>query len=702
MKDKKRFIIFLIFGVILLILVPVAARSVREIIEVYNFKINKLPNNYLVSLLKDKVTYKSFFDFKNPVNAIGLVGIGWYVLSYFIGSLGLFKINSTYEQTESYGSHGTSRWQTKNEIKDDYYNDKVGWFIGSLKKGQTYSIGMEAAYHAVNNKSKLNMQILVIGPPGCNKTTGFVLPNIFSLVNSYKEKNLSIDRFLKKRAYIESKYGKVPSVMFNFMHKNFDVNKEMPDLIITDPKPELYLYTADYLKNNNYDVKVLDFIDLKYGDTLNSLDFIDDDKTLMEIAQGYVDSVSGAASSNSGDQQFWNDQEAQVLAALMGFVKQRYDKDKQNFTEILKLLTSDNVSDIDNAAMFFKMNNITGAAEQLWNNFLMLADTERTRANILGGLAEKLKLFSIKGVQDLTSSTTFDISKLGAKKNKPMAVFILMPDGDRTFSPIINVCITSMLKQMYKTARKTRARLENPVFMILEEMANIGKIPDIQTMLGTMRGRRIYPMMIWQSLPQMKDRYGDKGYEDIMSQCDSVVYLGMNDTFTQKYCSDDLGNTTIKIQGVSQKANTGILSINDKSETQNFQQRKLLLPEECKKFDNNKLIFIQRSKEPVNLYKVQYQYWKYQLCNILDVYDLQNIGDISTNNNVDNITHIDERDFNLVHNKDIDYNNPGNVKEVSSVIPDVNPHESSIDTAEIDVNALKCFTEKKDDFDIDM
>ena len=104
----------------------------------------------------------------------------------------------------------------------------------------------------------LNMQMIVVGSPGCNKTTGFVLPNIYHLPTIYK---------------------------------NSDVG-EMPDLVITDPKSEIYSLTANYLENMGYEVRVLDFIYLKYGDLLNFLDYINTEKELMEIADGYVRCVN--------------------------------------------------------------------------------------------------------------------------------------------------------------------------------------------------------------------------------------------------------------------------------------------------------------------------------------------------------------------------------------------------------------------------
>jgi len=503
-------------------------------------------------------------------------------LIYSLFGLTGLKLQKIYTPKDDYGSHGTSRFQSPKEIKENYFKDTHGWFLGSDRPNLNYFPGMPGAYHPIN--SSLNMQTAVFGSPGSFKTTSVVLPNIFHIP---------------------------------YMYKNL---KEKADLIITDPKSELYSLTAEYLKNNNYDVHVLDFINLKYGDSLNPINYISDDKELMEIAEGYIASVSDSRTTTHSSDPFWEESESQLLGALIGFVKQVYPKNQQTFGEVLNTLTSENVRDPEKALSFFKEYDIKGSSLQLWNNFLLAEDKVRT--NILIGLATKLKLFSISGIKNITSSTTIDIKNFGAKKEKPLALFILMPDKDRTFSPVINSIVTTILNQLYKTAYDNNNSLYSPTYLILEEMANIGRIPGIQVLLGTMRSRRIYPMLIWQSLSQIKNRYSNS-WEDMLSMCDTHLYLGINDEFTAAYCSNFLGNTTIKTQGIH-KNSEGLFGRNSQSETLNYQTRKLMLPDECKRLDLSKLILNQRSLFPSLLYKVQYKYWQKdnKLCEISDIKDL--------------------------------------------------------------------------------
>lgn len=625
MNNKKRKINLLIISIFLLFLiVPIGCKILYDVIEVYNLNIDNIPKDYFTnykSFINLEVYTMFFTKHKNPV-----IGIGWIIIIYLSFNMlfnNVLKTDETYTQTDEYGSHGTARWQTIQEIKDNYYKDDVGWFFGSNEKNKIYSLDMEAACHPVDGD--LNMQLTVIGPPGSKKTTGFVLPNIFHLVNAYEKRN-------NEKLWDTDK--KISNVLKKIKRK-IKNNYEMPDFIITDPKPEIYPLTANYLKEKGYDIKVLDFIDFRNGDKINPLDFIYDDKTLMEIAHGYVNSVSGATQDgkSGGEEAFWNEQEAQVLAALIGYVKQKYPKEKQTFREVIKLLTSKNVT--EDYEFLFEDAGITGAAKQMWNNYIMFAKSEKTTSNIVGGLAGKLKLFGIDEINSLTEETTIDITKLGDKKENPMALFILMPDEDQTYSPVINVIINILHKQLYKTARKYRNRLANPVYEILEEMANIGKLDRIEQLLGTMRGRRIYPMMIWQSLSQMKSRY-KYSWEDMLSMCDTHIYLAINDDFTANYCSKSLGPTTVRIKGVSQKGDKGLLTYNSKTESDTYIQRNLLFPNECRELDRNKTIIIQGSRKPALLYKTIYKHWKEEnrICEPIDFFEKEERDNNSIKENI--------------------------------------------------------------------
>lgn len=559
-----------------------------------NFALEQIPY-YLQNSITSLSTYSNLFNISSPVNVLGLGAFGY--IGYQL--LSANKKNKGYEQRDDYGSHGTSRFQTPQEIKKRYYKDNLGWFLGTVDmettinnnnkfkiptksvKPYSYTPGMKGAYHPVNGE--LNMQSIVIGPPGAQKTTGYVLPNIFNIVEMYKDK------------------------------------EEKADIIITDPKSELFEHTAEYLKNNGYEVKVLDFLSLKYGDTFNPLDYIHDEKMLIEICDAFC-----KATSTSENEDFWESQKVQLLASVLGYILQVNSKDKRTFAEALALLTEINKLNLEELNELYEKKGVTGAPKQLWNNFCSVARSSNTRAGIMGTLTSSMKLFSIEGIRNLTSSTSIPIETLGTKKDKPMALFILMPDEDRSFGAIISMILSVLFKQLYKTAHKTNNRLENPVYFMLEEFCSIDQIKNITSILSTARGRRIYPTLIIQSISQLKDRY-KYSWENIISQCDTMVALGVNDKFSAEYISEMLGTTTIKTSSSSSSQQKHGLN---QSESESYQSRRLLLPDELLKFDNNKMIIRQRASNPAILYKVQYRHWENRLCSLTPVSSLNRLKNI--------------------------------------------------------------------------
>ena len=168
---RKKFIIFIILGILILLIIPILERFIMSLLE-SKFDISLIDGEYIKQIALNKNTYLGFYNFKfdNPAKVLGYVLIGWYVFSYLLGLMTSFSPKQKFEQVDGYGSHGTSRWQTDKEIKESYYNDKKGWFLGANDKIDRYKVGMNGAYHKINGK--LNMQMVVVGPPGCNKTTG--------------------------------------------------------------------------------------------------------------------------------------------------------------------------------------------------------------------------------------------------------------------------------------------------------------------------------------------------------------------------------------------------------------------------------------------------------------------------------------------------------------------------------------------------
>lgn len=94
-------------------------------------------------------------------------------------------------------------------------------------------------------------------------------------------------------------------------------------------------------------------------------------------------------------------------------------------------------------------------------------------------------------------------------------------------------------------------RLPIHLRMLLDEFANIGKIPNFEQMVATMRKYSISVDIILQSLSQMKNMY-EKNWSEIAGNCDTSLYLGGGaDEESTKWISGLLGKETRSVMSQS-------------------------------------------------------------------------------------------------------------------------------------------------------
>ena len=161
-----------------------------------------------------------------------------------------------------------------------------------------------------------------------------------------------------------------------------------------------------------------------------------------------------------------------------------------------------------------------------------------------------------------------------------------------------------MIQQLYDYADQNGGQLKEQTFFILDEFANIGKIPDFDKKISTSRSRKISFSVILQNIDQLEAVY-EKSYETIMGNCDTHVFLGSNSYKTVEYFSKALGEKTIERDSISinrdrQNWKTG------KSVSDQVMARALMTPDELRRLDNDLCIIFEKGIKPVKANKFYY------------------------------------------------------------------------------------------------
>ena len=240
---------------------------------------------------------------------------------------------------------------------------------------------------------------------------------------------------------------------------------------------------------------------------------------------------------------------------------------------------------------------------------------EKTYGSILSSLQSKLGKFDSKEIAELTSTDTIDFEEIGSKKT---AVYVISSDTHTAYDFLVTIFFSQMIQQLYDFADKNGGMLKQRTYFILDEFANIGKIPDFDKKISTSRSRGISFSVILQNIDQLEAVY-EKSYETIMGNCDTHVFLGSNSFKTVEYFSKALGEKTIGRNSISinkDKKNhkTG------KSISDQVMARALMTPDELRRMDNDECIIYEKGIKPVKADK--FYYFKHPMARELDRYEI--------------------------------------------------------------------------------
>ena len=434
--------------------------------------------------------------------------------------------------------HGSAVWATPASVNAQFAQKD------SIPLTQHVRLGLDT------HKHRRSLNVLVIGGSGAAKTRSFVLPNILTANTNY---------------------------------------------VITDPKSEVLLATGGYLKEQGYDVRVLNLVNLEQSDGYNPFRYLRDEKDVLKLVNNLIQSTTPKGSHESDP--FWTKAETALLQAIILMLFQEAPEYEQNFSMVMRVLEyaevreedEGHVSPLDLLFESIERRKPDSVAVRQYKVFKLAAG--KTAKSILVSTAVRLAPFNLPQIQALTNHDDMDLYTLGEKK---VALYAVIPDNDNTLNFLVSLLYAQAFQALYYSADQIHhGPLPRHVRFVLDEFAAM-PLPGFTRELATMRSRSISASVIIQNMAQIKELYKDS-WETIPGNCDTILYLGGNESSTHKYVSEMLGKATIDTKTHGQtKGKSGSYSTN-------FQMsgRELLTPDEVRKLDNRYALLFIRGASPV-------------------------------------------------------------------------------------------------------
>ncbi|EMB67385.1 Putative TraG protein [Streptococcus mutans 3SN1] len=491
----------------------------------------------------DHYLKRPYFLWDNSIYALEAAAAGFLIamLLYL-----RFTPGGTYRRGEESGS---ARYATAKELKS--FEDKESQNnIIFTKKARMGLFNSRLPYDR-----QLNKNVLAVGLPGDGKTRYYVKPNLMQMNATY---------------------------------------------IVTDPKGLLVHEVGKMLEENGYKIKVFDLVNLTNSNTFNPFNYMKSELDIDRLTEAIVE---GTKKSDNQGEDVWVKSNLLLTRALIGYLY--FDSQLEGYTanlsmvaDLLRVIEREEPDIPSPLELLFdrleeKLPN--NYAYRQWKLFLNYRSDMRT--SVIGIMTADYSVFDHEAVTDLIRSDSMEMDTWNTQKT---AVFIAIPETNKAFNFLASILFSFMFEELTHGADAIiQGQREDEgltatdllhVRIIIDEFANIGKIPNFTEVQASVRSREVSIEIIVQAISQLKKVY-PKDWETIFNNCASILYLGTNDKDTMDYFSKRAGLQTITQVNYSESRGRN----RSGSTSYSSGQRPLLTPDEVARIGvDEALLFISK------------------------------------------------------------------------------------------------------------
>ena len=304
--------------------------------------------------------------------------------------------------------------------------------------------------------------------------------------------------------------------------------KKGESMIITDPKGEIYKYSACYLKEKGYKIIVLNFREPNRGNSWNPLTLPfkyyragNPDKAIELLNDVALNILYDPSNKNESD--FWEKSAADYFSGLALGLFQDGKEEEVNLNSI-------NVMSTVGEERYATSNYIKeyfGMKGEKSNAYMFASSTinapNDTKGGLLATFRQKIRNFSTgEALSEMLSYSDFDMKDIG---NGKTAVFMIIHDEKKTYHSLMTIFIKQCYETLIDAAQENGGKLPVRTNFILDEFANMPPLKDVDAMVSAARSRDIRFTFIIQNFAQLNDVYGDNVAEIIKGNCGNIVYL---------------------------------------------------------------------------------------------------------------------------------------------------------------------------------
>ena len=359
------------------------------------------------------------------------------------------------------------------------------------------------------------------------------------------------------------------------------------NMILSDPKGELYCFTKPFLENLGYEVIALDFEEPEKSNSYNFLqnviDYVNEDDITRAI-DSVEDIVDMLVDKSGNGEPIWENGEKSILAfaILLVVIENKDNPQYQNLTNVYMFLSKMCTVDVKgNIPLNKYMQKLPDDHPAKMKASISLVAPAKTRGSFFTSALSTLRLFANPFIYEMSKKTDFDINDTNQKR----AIFIILPDQKETYNKLGGLFISQYYNSLIKSAKQNGNRLPIRVNFNLDEFGNYPAINGMESKMTVSAGYGIRFNLFIQSFAQFQKVYDEDTSRTLKDNAETLIYLKSEDIGTLEEMSKKLGTYT----AINVTESNGKDSFTSST---SFIERPVLTPNEIKKIERPNTLVI--------------------------------------------------------------------------------------------------------------
>lgn len=333
--------------------------------------------------------------------------------------------------------------------------------------------------------------VIVVGPPGSMKTTGMAVPAILEWEGPVL----------------------ATSVKSDLLRDTLARREQLGDVFVFDPTESTGIAGSSW--------SPLSSCDTWYG--------------AQRTASWLCQAVHSTGRSGGGDFDFWYAAAAKLLGPVL-FAARAGRHSMADVVRWIDTQESDQILDAleiagdDGARNAWKANELRDSRQR--------SSIYTTTETVLAAYADP---------RVMAASRSGELTAAGLLDGGCHTAYVCAPADEQTrLRPLLSTLIYDVVSHAYAASTRSGRPLDPPLLIVLDELANIAPLRDLDTLASTARGQGIQLVSIVQDIAQLTSRYGPERSRTIVNNHHAKLILsGISDTETLELVSKLVGETAL-------------------------------------------------------------------------------------------------------------------------------------------------------------